>query len=405
MPVIDPGDLRAACRALHDLAGRDHILPPLIRAAGQSEPPGRIHAFSAGGVDFRFSVFHEPAPASLPLSFDISATRAGLPLEIDRSTRHELLRAFFLGAHAPLTVERRSGTTIYDMALQIAAAFYVPCGELHDETGQFAREDVCERLGAALVERSGGFFASPAICLSVWRSRILQELFGEPPVALETLGPPLIAAMEPAATPGAALSLAPPAAASRRNAPPVAAGRWKLAAIVALSLLGGAALGRLAPGQKIVAPSPATTSENEAPPPARSEPASIRFAEVEPPAGAAVSQTRLAALDLQPGRQEKLRAEPVDARPLENAFEAAPLIAPAALKNFDAPLLAAPLPPPRPRARPAARPVSHAPAGAHGKNPLGVLKQAANSVAQVVRRIRTGSFKVTALNSPYAVRQ
>ncbi len=416
MRVIHPGDLRSACRALHERAGGDYILPALIRTATQDGPPSRAHAVRAGDIDIVFSVSHEPTAACLPLSFAIAATRMGRSVEIDTATRHEFIRAFFLGACAPLIVERRAGTTIYDMRLQLAPAYYAACGELHDETGEFAREDVCERLGAALVDLSQAFFASPAVCLSVWRSRILHELFGEAPVGLAALGPPLIGAAEPPAAPAVSYP-ATPLALPRERTRPQATGRWKLAAIVALSLLGGAALGRLGPTARLASPPPATTSQNDGHSnglahdlaPARPRLAATAAADVEPAPGEPSIPIRISSPGAQ--RSADTPAAPTGTTPelvpavwaLDDPFEAAlPLASDRSMDSRDD-FAGAPLPPPRPKTRASARPVPVA--GPSRKNPLGVLGQAATSVAQVVRRIRTGSFKVTALNSPYAVRQ
>lgn len=431
MPVIQPWDLRAACRALHELAGREHILPSLTRAATDTDSPSRRHEFSIGKIEYVFVVSHEPAREGLPLSIDISAREAGRELEIDAATRGELVRAFFLGAHAPLIVERRAETTVYDMALQLSPTFYFACGQLHDETGDFARDDVCESLGDVLVALSGDIFASPAVSLSVWRNRILHELFGEAPAGLETLGPSAIC---PAPTPAVRVVADQPTAPIHAPMPvqrrAVASGaRWRLAAIVALSLLGGAALGRLAIPARI-APPPAVTSQTESPAliardtvardtvakdSGASEPFGreipIMFADLPTSPWTAHSHVAPEILESQ---MQDARPATTDNHPrgsswqatvAEDAFEAAPLIAPAVMKDVQPPSAFAPLPPPRPKAKSSSRPTPHAAAARKTTNPLVVLKQAANSVAQVVQRIRTGSYKVSALNSPYAVRQ
>jgi len=201
MAALDRSELFEACRVIYKMAADNYMLPPLIREARSPEAKSSYTYYSlTESKCVRFVVEFDKAYVDenklplgrLPLRFrcelcDLDFTDA--PIELDDDERTELIRAFLLGARAPIIVEKNAAATRYRLCIQLSSTFFVECGELVDEGGSLTSEAICLRVGFGLYDKSKEFFGARQDGLMVWVTRAAQELFGDPMPLAEELWP------------------------------------------------------------------------------------------------------------------------------------------------------------------------------------------------------------------------
>lgn len=196
---LSPGQLRAACRIVYDLASGDHMLPPLVRDARDLTPPRRSLAAHVGALETVVSVElderrFDPAGDGLrniPLRFAVSASErsSGATLQIADDQRFELIRAFLLGARDLIAVEQPADDLPCKAAVRVSERFVVPVVDAIDPGAGASAGEICDRLADSLYWRSTDFFATREVGLAVWKTRLEQELLGEPPASPDRLWP------------------------------------------------------------------------------------------------------------------------------------------------------------------------------------------------------------------------
>jgi len=200
MQSLDQDVLFKACRAIYEMAGSNFILPPLTRKAEMAgEQSKTIYHCRFGSWEFRFSASLDETYADrnarpnarLPIKFQVEASdTAGLgALELSGREQRELIRAFLLGAKAPISVEKLSRESGFRVSLQLASTFSVECGELMDAAGGRVPKDICDGVAHEIYERSKDFFEGAPEGLAVWSARAAQDLFGEARPAPESYWP------------------------------------------------------------------------------------------------------------------------------------------------------------------------------------------------------------------------
>lgn len=194
MALIDQDALSTACRALYRQAGADFILPDLLRAADGAPQDRELRMATAEGVvvfavglDRALANRNLHASGPLPLTISIKLEREGAQERLCRRQRDELVRAFFLGARMPLTLEPVDAGRRFRLSIQLAPRYACGCGEIEAATD--SREDLGASLGDALYQRTAHFFADANNGLAVWSIRAAQELFGDPRPAPEAFWP------------------------------------------------------------------------------------------------------------------------------------------------------------------------------------------------------------------------
>jgi len=194
MALIDQDALSTACRALYRQAGADFILPDLLRAADGAPQDRELRMATAEGVvvfavglDRALANRNLHASGPLPLTISIKLEREGAQERLCRRQRDELVRAFFLGAMMPLTLEPVEAGRRFRLSIQLAPRYSCGCGEIEAATD--SREDLGASLGDALYQRTAHFFADANNGLAVWSIRAAQELFGDPRPAPEAFWP------------------------------------------------------------------------------------------------------------------------------------------------------------------------------------------------------------------------
>jgi hypothetical protein len=412
MSALGPSSLGVACRTIYVRAGEDHILPPLIRDAADPDPPQRV--IEAAGEDFAlvFRVRYDARPRAAaggfgepPLRFEIEAT-AGTdnnPATLTDAERFELIRAFMLGVREPLVVETPSETDDWRLAIKLASRFVMWAPRAEPLDVGLSMDEICERLAARLMDGSEGLFATHSEGVDVWKTRLREELFGEPRLGPDDLWP-VEAPLEAFDT--TRLPALP--AAARRRLPPVAAraaarpAPRRRAVAAAIALVGLAALAAALASQgrrRQGAPAPdavMTTKNTEA------APAPSRRAAVETHAGPHV---QVASLD----ERSFWSPDATDARftalapTVAQATLAltAPAIAPASAHLSAAqerPGDPAKVSPPAAAKRPG--PAEAHPAGK--RSPLAKIDGAVKKIVKSIGALRLPRVKLTALNSPHA---
>lgn len=279
MSALGPSSLGEACRTIYVRAGEDHILPPLIRDAADPEPPQRAIEVAGGDFSLVFRVcyderrrvaagrFEEP-----PLRFEIEASVGAdnLPAELTEAGRFELIRAFLLGVREPIVVEGPSDTADWRLAIKLASRFVMWAPQAEPLDVGLSPDEICERLAWRLMDGAGGLFATHWSGVDVWKTRLREDLFGEPRLGADDLWP-LEAPVETFDTP--ALPALP--ALSRRRLPPVPVRaparplprRRAVAAAMALvgfAALAGALASRGGRGGAVVAPEAVRMSDSGA---------------------------------------------------------------------------------------------------------------------------------------------
>lgn len=239
MPTLSRDELLEACRTIYNSAGGAFMLPPLIRDAqdlGAKLAHTHYSLTEEGCVRFvaefdqDYVDSNKPPYARLPLRFrcelcDLDFRNS--PVVLAGYERLALIRAFLLGAKAPIFAEKKAGESSYKLSVQLSSTFFVECGELIDDGGDPAPEAIVGAVALNLYERSAEFFENRDEGLLVWGLRARQELFGEPTPEPEVLWrrvdfwggaskdlvvaecglePPIV--ILPPARPGAALALA-----------------------------------------------------------------------------------------------------------------------------------------------------------------------------------------------------
>ncbi len=201
MLTLGQTEVFEACRALYKMAGEDFMLPPLIRhvetiAASSS----RVYHIQTKTNRVKFGIEFDQTYVDkstfplmrLPLLFksSICALASGnLEVELDDAERAALIRAFLLGAKAPIVVEKSALAARYKILLQLSSTFFVDCGELIGEGSDLTSDVICGRVGMSVYDKSTDFFQSPQEGLAVWSARAAQELFGMPKPSAETFWP------------------------------------------------------------------------------------------------------------------------------------------------------------------------------------------------------------------------
>jgi hypothetical protein len=194
-------DVVEACRVIYKAAGESFMLPPLIRdaSAGAARPGYTYYSLTDDRCvrlvvefDQDYVDANRPPYARLPLLFrcelcDLDFRETPVPL--DEATRFELIRAFLLGAKAPIFADPSPGGAGYKLSLQLSSTFFVECGELIDEGGHPTPTAISRTVASALYERSADLFKSREDGVAVWSLRARETLFGETPPPPESLWP------------------------------------------------------------------------------------------------------------------------------------------------------------------------------------------------------------------------
>jgi hypothetical protein len=200
MPALAREALFAACRAIYEMAGENYALPPLIRDAQRLETQSRYH-YKIENDELHFVVELDESRADrnvfpfskLPLRFRIELRETGAQnqlIELDENEKWALIRAFLLGAKAPIGVERNVDSQRYKIFVQLSSTFFAYCGELIDNGHDYTSKELSYRVGRELYESSKEFFGSSQDGLYVWSTRVAQDLFGEPKPPPEIFWPP-----------------------------------------------------------------------------------------------------------------------------------------------------------------------------------------------------------------------
>ncbi len=198
MSALGPYSLGDACRTVYARAGEDHILPPLIRDAADPEPPQRVIEAAGEGFALVFRVCYDERPRAAagrferpPLRFEMDATvgHDRRPAALTRGQRFELIRAFMLGVREPVVVETPSDTADWRLAIKLASRFVIWAPRAEPLDVGLSMDEICERLAWRLMDGAEGMFATHATGVDVWKTRLREELFGEPRLAADDLWP------------------------------------------------------------------------------------------------------------------------------------------------------------------------------------------------------------------------
>lgn len=414
MSALGPSSLGVACRTIYVRAGEDHILPPLIRDAADPDPPQRV--IEVAGEDFAlvFRVRYDARPRAAaggfeapPLLFEIEATAGAdnSPATLTDAERFDLIRAFLLGVREPLVVETPSETDDWRLAIKLASRFVMWAPRTEPLDAGLSMDEICERLAARLMDSSEGLFATHSEGVDVWKTRLRDELFGEPRLGPDDLWP----IEAPAEAFDASRLPALPAIARRRLPPvpvraPARPAPRRRAVAAAMVLLGFAALAATVASQGRRwrgAPVPVTTTRNT-----ETAPAPSRRAAIEAQSGPHV---HVVSLD----ERSFWNPDATDAR-----FAAlAPTVAQATLALTAPAVAPAAVPtPPRLAAAQEARPSDTAKASpppakrpgpaefrpAGKPSPLAKIDGAVKKIVKSIGALRLPRVKLSALNSPHA---
>jgi hypothetical protein len=201
MSTLDQTEVFEACRALYKMAGEDFMLPPLVRHIEIiTESSSQVYYIQTRTNLVKFVVEFDQTYVNkskfplkkFPLLFRsiICGQASGTSeVELGDAERAALIRAFLLGAKAPIVVEKSALAARYKILLQLSSTFFLDCGELIDEGSDLTSDVICGRVGMSLYDKSKDFFQSPQEGLAVWSARAAQELFGMPKPSAETFWP------------------------------------------------------------------------------------------------------------------------------------------------------------------------------------------------------------------------
>jgi hypothetical protein len=191
MSGLDREDLIEACRELYQTAAGDFMLPPLLRDVTDIEAESK-HTYYALTKSrcVRFTVEFDKAyvdansfPLSrLPLNFKCELCDLDFeetPVALSESESLALIRAFFLGAKAPINVELNPLTRRIKLSIQLSSSFFVDCGYLSWEDCNLSPKAISQKVSRSLYEKSKDFFSSADDGLNVWTARAAQEFFDE----------------------------------------------------------------------------------------------------------------------------------------------------------------------------------------------------------------------------------
>lgn len=245
MPTLVQAELLEACRSIYDMVAGCYVLPPLIRdAQDENARSCNVYNVRAGERKLCFSVSLDEAYADrnalpdsrLPVKFSIELLdeRGVAGQQLPDADKHELLRAFFLGARAPISAEQFNANSEYRLSIQLAAKYSISCGQLSAACDNRISQDICNSVAEEIYECSRDFFADRQSGIAVWSARAAQDLFGEARPAAEAIWPMIQA--QPVQTPLQVVALGTPKAAQiTKAAQGTRTSRWRYA--VAASLL------------------------------------------------------------------------------------------------------------------------------------------------------------------------
>jgi hypothetical protein len=196
MSALDKETLAAACRAIYDIAGDGYVLPPLTRQADEGHgSPSQTYHWRAGHHALAMSVMLDESGADQNISavgrmplrivFDLWDARLGAVALVE-SDRYTLLRAFFLGAKAPISVDR-GNDDCYRISIQLSSTYFAFCGVLPD--GNYTPEMICRTVGRHLYRNTAEFFSDQTTGIAIWTARAMQDLLGEPRPSAELFWP------------------------------------------------------------------------------------------------------------------------------------------------------------------------------------------------------------------------
>jgi hypothetical protein len=203
MSVLAREALFTACRNIYDMAGENYVLPPLIRDARRLESQSSYtYNFLIEEGDLYFNVELDEACADrnafplskLPLRFHIELHDASWPdrlIELDKSEKNELVRAFLLGVKAPIAVEKDGRGQCYKISIQLSSTYFVSCGEFVDKGADYTSQEICHSVAHEMYKSSKEFFGGLEEGLAVWSVRAAQDLFDEPKPSPEIFWPPV----------------------------------------------------------------------------------------------------------------------------------------------------------------------------------------------------------------------
>jgi hypothetical protein len=191
MTTIAREHLLDACRTIYRVAQADFMLPPLIRDAATLEAKSGRTVCTAtvahsirleAELDWLYIGIAKFPLTRLPLRFKIELhdRTARNALELTEAERRELMKAFLLGANAPILVERTRLTEIYKVYIQFSSTYFLECGNLSFEGRNVTCQTVCDEVGHCLYEATKEFFANSQDGVEAWSARAAQDLFGDP---------------------------------------------------------------------------------------------------------------------------------------------------------------------------------------------------------------------------------
>jgi hypothetical protein len=184
--ALDKEALSAACRTIYEMAGQDYLLPTATSESDAGSTSRLVHMLSFSVESRQFCLIvseddcdaHDASPtARLPIKFRAELSDADDPacvVELAGAEKSELVRAFLLGAKAPIILERDARKAKTSFFLQLSSTRRVAIGFL--SAGAGASDDTCDRISAALYRLSAGLFANRSQGLDVWRIRVAQSL-------------------------------------------------------------------------------------------------------------------------------------------------------------------------------------------------------------------------------------
>jgi hypothetical protein len=253
MSALDRDILSDACRAFYELAAESYVLPPLTREAGVApDRPSHVLTWDGGhhAITLKATLHKNDdlapssGPSRLPLrvTFEL-ADAVGQPCDLAECDRQALLRAFFLGAKAPISIDCGKDNR-YRISIQLSSTYFVACGQLPESA--VSPYEICRAVGERLSARTTDFFADDAVAQAIWTTRAGQYLLDEPRPSADTFWPRVQPIVWPKVARAAITRPAmtrPVAAMESAKPPALIARRYAFAASVAIGCFGLAGLG------------------------------------------------------------------------------------------------------------------------------------------------------------------